>query len=213
MKKIFFYLAILMCLSFSFTLESCSTDSESSIEKIPTSIEKRAHISNYNSKNSRMMPSNSANPYDDAGMVLYKQKAYNITQNMQKSSLTSKVKRNEAYSVSSGKLSPILSDNLSQIIAGWDITADAKSSFIGFINSLLFFSKTEEHYEVLYDFIVAYEASVLMNETFTEKDKEVILTNSSVVRYETYEESIKPPKNKDPDWTILFREVSSSKRY
>lgn len=213
MKKVFLLLAILMCYSISLVLQSCSTDSESAIDHAPNSFEKRTHYTKYNSKSSHIIPANIANPYDEAGRRLYKKKSYVILQNLQKGSVISNVKSSDTNSLSSDKASVVLLDNLSQIIAGWDITIDAKSSFSRFINSLLFLSKTEERYEVLYDFIVAYEASVLIDETLTENDKEVVLTNSSVVRYETYEESITPPKNKDPDWTILFREVSSSKKY
>lgn len=213
MKKIFLFLVLLMCYSISLILHSCSTDTELSIEKIPTSFEKAKLNATNNSKSRVEIPANSANPFDDAGQVLYNQKSYNIIQSLKKGSVIRSVKSSDTNSLSSGKVSPILSDSLSEIIANWDATVEAKLSFSRFINSLLFLSKTEEHYEVLYDFIVAYEASILINKTFTENDKEVILTNSSVVRYETYEESITPPKNKDPDWTILFREVSSSKKY
>ncbi|MBP4141982.1 hypothetical protein J3S90_09220 [Flavobacterium sp. P4023] len=213
MKKIFLFLVLLMCYSISLILQSCSTDTELSIEKIPTSFEKAKLNATNNSKSRVEIPANSANPFDDAGQVLYNQKSYNIIQSLKKGSVIRSVKSSDTNSLSSGKVSPILSDSLSEIIANWDATVEAKLSFSRFLNSLLFLSKTEEHYEVLYDFIVAYEASILINKTFTENDKEVILTNSSVVRYETYEESITPPKNKDPDWTILFREVSSSKKY
>ena len=213
MKKVFLFLAILMCYSISLILQSCSTDSESTIDNAPNSFEKRTHYSKYNSISSRIIPANSANPYDEAGRRLYKQKSYVILQNLQKGSVISSVKSSDTNSLSSGKVLPILSDSLSELVANWDLSVEAKLSFSRFINSLLLLSKTEERYEVLYDFIVAYEASVLINEAFTGNDKEVVLTNSSVVRYETYEESITPPKNKDPDWTILFREVSLSKKY
>ena len=73
-------------------------------------------------------------------------------------------------------------------------------------------AKNSSHYReaILYGTTGTHSVSLTY---IKENDKEVILTNSSVVRYETYEESITPPKNKDPDWTILFREVSSSKKY
>ncbi|MBG6063359.1 hypothetical protein IWX83_003169 [Flavobacterium sp. CG_9.1] len=213
MKKVFLFLAILMCYSISFILQSCSTDSLSSQENLPTGFEKAEPNATKNSKSRVEIPANSANPFDDEGQALYKQGSYPILKISQKGIVTSKVRSSDANSVSSGKVLLILSDSLSEIIVNWDVSVEAKLSFSRFINSLLFLSKTEEHYEVLYDFIVDYEASILTSETFSDKDKEVILTNSSVVRYETYEESITPPKNKDPDWTILFREVSSSKKY
>lgn len=213
MKKVFLFLAILMCYSISLIMQSCSPDSESIIDNTPHSFEKRTYSTKYNSKSSRIIPANRANPYDEAGKRLYKEKSYFIIQNLRKGSLISSVKSSDTNSLSSGKVSTVLSDSLSGILANWDVGVEAKLSFSRFINSLLFLSKTEQRYEVLYDFIVAYEASVLIDETLTENDKEVILTNSSVVRYETYEELITPPKNKDPDWTILFREVSSSKKY
>lgn len=121
------------------------------------------------------------------------------------------MKSSDTNSLLTGKVSLILADSLSGILANWDATVEAKISFSRFINSLLFLSKTEGRYEVLYDFIVAFEASVLTDETFRENDKEVILTISSVVRYETYEESITPPKNKDPDWTIFLRQLGKLK--
>jgi hypothetical protein len=213
MKKVFLFLAILMCYSISFILQSCSTDSLSSQENLPTGFEKAELNATKNSKSRVEIPANSANPFDDEGQALYKQGSYPILKISQKGIVTSKVSSSDANSVSSGKVLLILSDSLSEIIANWDVSVAAKLSFSRFINSLLFLSKTEERYEVLYDFIIHYEASILTSETFSDMDKEVILTNSSVVRYETYEESIRPPKNKDPDWTIFFREVSSSKKY
>lgn len=212
MKKVFLFLAILMCYSIALMLQSCSTDSESTIANAPISSDKKKQYTKYNSKSSCVIPANTANPYDEAGKRLYKQKSYLIIQNLQKDSTISRVNSRDTNSISSGKISLALSNSLSEIIANWDASVEAKLSFSQFINSLLLLSKTEERYEILYNFIVAYEASVLINEMFIENDKEVILTNSSVVRYETYEESITPPKNKDPDWTILFREVSSSKK-
>ena len=213
MKKVFLFLAILMCYSIALMLQSCSTDSESTIANAPISSDKKKQYTKYNSKSSCVIPANTSNPYDEAGKRLYKQKSYLIIQNLQKGSIINRVNSRNTNSISSGKISLTLSNSLSEIIANWDASVEAKLSFSQFINSLLLLSKTEERYEILYDFIVAYEASVLINEMFIENDKEVILTNSSVVRYETYEESITPPKNKDPDWTILFREVSSSKKY
>ena len=213
MKKVFLFLAILMCYSISFILQSCSTDSLSSQENLPTGFEKVKLNATKNSKSRVEIAANSANPFDDEGQALYKQGSYPILKISRKGSVTSKVKSSDSNSVASSKVLVILSDSLSEIFANWDVSVEAKVSFSRFINSLLFLSKTEEHYEVLYDFIIHYEASILTSETFSDKDKEVILTNSSVVRYETYEESIRPPKNKDPDWTILFRELSSSKKY
>ncbi|WP_338646089.1 hypothetical protein V5J73_11710 [Flavobacterium sp. KS-LB2] len=200
-----------MCYSISLILQSCSTDSESTIDNAPNSFEKRTHYIKYNSKSSRIIPANSANPYDEVGRRLYQQKSYVILQNLQKGGVISSVKSSDANSLLTGKVSLILSDSLSGILANWDATVEAKISFSRFINSLLFLSKTEGRYEVLYDFIVAFEASVLTDETFAENDKEVILTISSVVRYETYEESITPPKNKDPDWTIFLRQLGKLK--
>ncbi|SEB01246.1 hypothetical protein SAMN05443667_11542 [Flavobacterium gillisiae] len=213
MKKVFLFLAILMCYSISLILQSCSTDSEPTIDNVPNSFEKAKLNAIKNSKSRVEIPANSGNPFDDEGQALYKQGSYPILKISGKGSVTSKVKSSDSNSVASSKVLVILSDSLSEIIANWDVSVEAKLSFSRFINSLLFLSKTEERYEVLYNFIIHYEASILTSETFSENDKEVILTNSSVVRYETYEESIRPPKNKDPDWTILFREVSSSKKY
>ena len=213
MKKVFLFLVLLMCYSISLILQSCSTDSEPTIDNVPNSFEKAKLNAIKNSKSRVEIPANSGNPFDDEGQALYKQGSYPILKISRKGSVTSKVKSSDSNSVASSKVLVILSDSLSEIIANWDVSVEAKLSFSRFINSLLFLSKTEERYEVLYNFIIHYEASILTSETFSENDKEVILTNSSVVRYETYEESITPPKNKDPDWTILFREVSSSKKY
>jgi hypothetical protein len=209
MKKIFSYLAILMCLSISFILESCSTDSLSTLENVPSSFEKGALISNYNIQRRGLIPANNDNPYDSVGRTHNIKEAYYLSKNLRKQNVTSSKKTIDNHSLSSGKVPPILSESLSEIINNWDMTAEAKLSFSRFINSLLLLSNTEERYETLYDFIVDYEASILISHTFTEKDKETILTNSSVVRYSTYEESIRPPKNKDPDWTIFFRQVSA----
>jgi hypothetical protein len=204
MKKIFLYLAIFM--SFATLLHSCSTDSELVIENKSDNIDKQGRNFKYNSKSTGIIPANSSNPFDTDGRMLYEQKSLDNSKNFLDGNVIPKTTGIETLTVSSSAR-----NHLQEIIATWEMTPDAKLSFSHFIDSLLDLIRIQEQYETLYNFIVDYEENVLLDDNLSTEDKESLLINSSIIRYATYEASIKPPKNKDPDWTILFREVSSSK--
>ncbi|WP_291131762.1 hypothetical protein [Flavobacterium sp. UBA7682] len=89
-------------------------------------------------------------------------------------------------------------------------TIEAKNSLKSFINSLLAKCEYEDDYAVLHNYIVAYEYSVVNQANFTQKDKQVILTTSSIARHSVYARKKKPKRNTDPDWPLLIGNISGA---
>tara|TARA_R110002020_G_scaffold113688_1_gene261521 strand:+ start:9529 stop:10119 length:591 start_codon:yes stop_codon:yes gene_type:complete len=94
--------------------------------------------------------------------------------------------------------------DLEAIITGSDLTLEAQDSLLDFAVALL--DMQDEGYGDLYDFIISYEAMVAAHTTFTERDKQVILTFSSLVRYAAYPGSTSMTEDgdeeEDEDWDL-----------
>ncbi|MFV5692900.1 hypothetical protein ACM55K_12810 [Flavobacterium sp. LT1R49] len=84
---------------------------------------------------------------------------------------------------------------LDEAIANSSMTTAAKSCLSGFMNAALLWEN--EAYGVIYQSIISYESSVMTNSNFSDEDKRIILTTSSIVRYSLYYDT-KPPY--DEDW-------------
>jgi len=67
--------------------------------------------------------------------------------------------------------------------------------------------ETEDDYEVIYNYIVAYETIVLKSTSFTESDKRVALITTSVARHSAYYRKKRPKKNKDPEWDLMVGNI------
>lgn len=99
---------------------------------------------------------------------------------------------------------------VSSIISSTDLSVSAKTSLSNFISAVLAFSDSQEDYALIYDFIIDYETDVIADVRFDSRDKEVLLTLSSVARYSTYAKKKRPKKNMDPDWDILISNIIAS---
>ena len=95
----------------------------------------------------------------------------------------------------------------SEIISNSLDTEVAKNSLSNFITTVLSLCETEDDYGVIYDYIVAYEATVLKSTSFTERDKQVVLTTTSVARHAAYYRKKRPKKNKDPEWDLMVGNI------
>lgn len=220
-QSIFIFLTSLAC---SFALESCSDDSLLSVDG--TTSVTTENLNEATLKSGDIMPINSDNPYDSAGQIhneLFE--SYYASENLPQSisaiasrvesiandhSEFSGIKSIDYHTVSPERVQYIVSHSdtiVSEIIEGSDMTAAAKSSLDTFMNSLLLLSAKEDSGEVLYHFVVNYESGILTNPLLTERDKQIILTSSSIARHSTYLAKKRPKKNTDPDWDLLIGNI------
>lgn len=172
-------------------------------------------------KESGIGPTNDANPFDIAGSIHNE-----ILQTFDQTNFNSQSIEEIAFlidsiaSVNSGiislsndaalssRLSEITwivnSDNaIDEVLAVSALSGNAKASLLTFANSLLLM--TADSYENIHSMIVFYEASVLSNSTFTNNDKRIILTTTSVARYSIYIE-----KRKDKDWETGVSKIAAT---
>ncbi len=222
MKKFYSGLSTLICFSFLFTLDSCTTDPSIVSSDTPEGVVSNKEILYYNSKKADTMPANTENPYDSDGRMYHELFKNNYESDGLQSLSSSVISRVEsvAYaktifniiqkkdniSVAVAEGISVNSDStvsFSDIIANSSMTASAKLSLIDFIHSFLFLFKQEDRYAVLYDFMVQYERSILTDPIMTETDKQIILTTASFARHSAYETRTESTAIIDPDWRKL----------
>ncbi|MGX7668883.1 hypothetical protein [Flavobacterium pedocola] len=99
--------------------------------------------------------------------------------------------------------------SMAEIMDASPLSSTAKLSLIDFISDLTTLYATEDNYETIYTFIVAYEAGIIQNSQLTQTDRRIMLTTSSIARYSTYMGRKKPKQNTDADWTIFVGNIVS----
>ncbi|MDI5887408.1 hypothetical protein [Flavobacterium yafengii] len=221
MKKFYSGISTLICFSFLFVLDSCTTDSSIVSSDTPERIGSNKEILYYNSKKANEMPTNTENPYDSDGRMYYELFKNYGSDGLQdaRSSVSSpvaslactktsfnKMQKKDNNSATVAKGANVISANtisFSDIISNSNMTAAGKLSLIDFIHSFLFLFKQENSYAVLYDFVVQYETSILIDPILTETDRQIILTTASFARHSTYETRTESTAIIDPDWRIL----------
>lgn len=220
MKKIYSCSKTLLSLSFLFTFAACTTDTSFVSSDVPESVVAKQEIDFYNFNKSKVIPANIENPYDSDGQMYHELlKNYYTSDGLHDrnsigvsyvdsiaytESLFQKKDNNSDIAVSDVTIISHSSTLFSDVINNSNMTADAKLSLIDFIHSFLFFSKQEDRYSLLYDFVVTYENHILNNPILTNTDRQVILTTTSFARYSTYEISTESTAIIDPDWRILI---------
>lgn len=173
-----------------------------------------------------VLPGNNNNPYDEAGWLhneLFE--SYYASGNLA-TSVSGIANRIEAiadvntgfkaiktstyHTVSVERVQYLLDHKntcVADIISASSLTAKARLSLTSFINSFAIVFDSETNCDVLYRFVVDYEKEVLNDSLITAKDKQIILTTTSIARHSGYLAKKKPKKNTDPDWTILIVNV------
>lgn len=207
MKNTSLWLVILTLL-----IVSCTNDSIDYTERIESKLsnEKSGKLTR---TMQNLSPENSENAYDFAGKLhndileIYLPGNYQYTTiaevNQQIESIVatntnllalnldgnSTVNLEEIYEIITNPQS-----KLEGAIANSSLTSIAKLSLSNFMNTIT--TLENEEYESLYQTIVSYESSVMTDSQFTNEDKRIILTTSSVVRYSLYFAK----ERKDKDW-------------
>lgn len=203
---------IYSCLIILTFFASCSQD-----EKVPQEFNPAVN----NRVGGDILPMYSANPYDNAGRIYDEifDTYYNGTSrstNVQSviADVESIANANTSFdsinelsyeSLNIDRIDYITSRNITDIagiIGACNLSATAKTSFSNFLLSYVALYVSEIDAVTIYDAVVKYENTVIASNLFTENDKRVILTTTSIVRYTSYRAKKKPKKNTDPDWII-----------
>lgn len=221
MKKI--HSCILIVVFFiipSLGLVSCSSEAE---------ITPSENVNTTAARSVTNSPENDVNPYDEAGMLYEElfdtyyctgnvggsisQIIYEV-QSIADANLNFNLIKDFPYqNVSSSRVQYLLENPTScvnDVISTSSMSLIGKSSLSTFINQFIPFLDTESNCDIIYQKIVAYENAVLLSGLFTENDKRIILTSTSVVRYSVYRARKKPKKNTDPDWDIFIGNIIAS---
>jgi hypothetical protein len=197
--KIVSLCSALLCL-----LISCSTDSDfnASENKINTIIKSKRNLPN---------PENTANPFDFKGesyydeLTLYWQKneylnsIEEITQQIRFLSLQLKgTSTNKSIIPFTDEIvESIMADpdqSMILIVQNSTLSSASKISLINFLQSLI--EKRDLEFSITYSYIVNYEDTVISDSSFSEDDKETILTVTSISRYSLFSAA----ERKDRDW-------------
>ena len=145
MKKFYSGLRTLICFSFLFTLDSCTTDPSFVSSDTPESVGANKGILYYNSKKADVMPTNTENPYDRDGRMYHELfKNHNASDGLQDASSSvsstvasvtytktafNKMQKKDNNSETVVKASNVISDStvsFSDIIANSNMTEAAK---------------------------------------------------------------------------------------
>lgn len=200
-----------------FGFVSCNSD---------TDLTKQEENKNISSRMGDVVPGNNSNPYDEAGWVyteLFETYYANGDLGGTVSQIATKVqtiadanssfnvmKDSTYHPVSVEQVQYILdhrSTCVNDIISASTMTAHAQSSLTTFVNSLVVLFDNESNSEVLYQFVVDYEDTILNDSLLTVNDRQIILTTTSIARHSSYLARRKPKKNTDPDWIIFVGNV------
>ena len=226
MKKCNPVFRILVCFLFctSFLFFSCSDDTPQNEGQADAGV-----ASTLRAKGIETLPANPANTYDYVGK-LHNELLYTYYQSRrQPNDFASVMERLDSlawnhlnfirlaadgYSVpDTVKINSILERQITvatDVIALSKLSVSAKSSLSTFISSIYAFSTTEDDYEVIYSYLVAYESDVLHNVSYSITDKAVLLSLSSIARHSAYAKKKRPKKNMDPDWDVLVSNIIAS---
>ncbi|MGO4770882.1 hypothetical protein ACEN2I_04420 [Flavobacterium sp. W22_SRS_FK3] len=158
-----------------------------------------------------LSPENPANAYDIAGKIhndildVYLSENYpfntiaQISQKVDSISVLNSDLLNMAISLPCNfqEIQETIDDpqiKLEQAIANSSMTNAAKISLSNFMDSILLWETNE--YAVIHQSIISFEALVISNTQFSNEDKRIILTTSSIARYSAYYAK----ERKDKDW-------------
>lgn len=210
-----------LCLTLVFILVSCTASSDSEALASKETLESHSIYH----KNGDVEPSNSSNPYDVAGQLhnelleVYSSKDYSPATVTETAKRVMEIANSNSLFMSFGstyvfnaheRVSYVIANSSSCFPSVLDVSlsnSSARKSLATFSYSLGSLCNEEDDYSVIYEFIVSYESMVLKDITMNEKDKQVILTTTSIARYATYERKKKPKKNKDPEWDYLVTNI------
>jgi hypothetical protein len=195
---------------------SCSTTPETGDAMADTAILQRG---------TGEVPENSSNPYDNIGQThneilqsYYEADTLPSTNSACIGRLIAQAKANpyftqlstQPYELRTEDRINYINDNIAAcqpaIISSTLVSAQARVDMSNFLSAFFSLCDTEEDYQPIYEFIVAYENTVL-NSKFDAGDKKHILMATSIARHSAYARKKKPKKNKDPEWALMVGNI------
>lgn len=209
-------LKVLLAILPLFTV-ACSDDNTDDYTGKTTEI---AYL-NESAKKSGIGPGNPANPFDTAGIMhneildIIGDTGFNSQSIEEIAILIDSVSAahlelmplSSDYNLS-GRLSEITwivnnENAITDVVTACTMGLSAKANFITFVNNLPLVAN--DPYDDIHSVIVSYEAGVLANTGFSNEDKRIILTATSVARYAAYEK-----KRKDKDWETNVTSIAAT---
>lgn len=203
---------IYSCLIILTFFASCTQD-EKDNQEITTAVS--------NKEGGDILPMYNANPYDNAGRIYdaifdtyYDGTSRSSNVQSVIADVTSIANANSSFvNVNTFGYQPVTAErvqylagrtisDVAGIIGASALTPTAKTSFSNFLLSYVSLYTSETDAVKMYDSIVKYEVTIIGSNLFTENDKRVMLTTTSIVRYTSYRAKKRPKKNTDPDWII-----------
>jgi hypothetical protein len=192
---------------------SCTTDTLDTADTLDSKISSKK-----SEKGARLVqtltPENPANVYDYAGKLHNDILEAYLAGNYQYSTIVQISEQVQAIAAANSDVALLnlernLPDNLEEIqeiinnpeakldeaIANSSMTSAATVSLSSFMNAALLWEN--EEYGAIYQSIISYESAVMTNTEFSDEDKRIILTTSSIARYSLYYDK-QPPY--DEDW-------------
>lgn len=208
-----------------FSLLFVSCESTESTELEPTS----PAASHYDSKAKEALPENFSNAFDYVGAVhnevLYAYCADSIlpiTTNDIIHRVQLKVSSHPYFNglpiaayglIPQSRIDYLASNSnvaLAAIVEELPLSLQAKSDFRFFVTAVLAKVNLEEDYQVIHDFILAYETSITTAQAYAPSEKEYLLTVTSIIRHSVYAKKKRPKKNTDPDWDWLTANIAGA---
>lgn len=183
-------------------------------------------VENSNLQRGVELPANTTNPYDAAGRLHNEIFEAYYSSTVLPSTLDSiaflseslgtnnaefaALKGQSYIPVSTNSVTAIISNanTIEDVIENSSLSSQAQASLSDFTNDLIAMDVTEDDFEVIYNFVIIYEAGIIQNTQLTAGDKKIILTASSIARYSAYMKRKKPKQNTDGDWTVLIANIA-----
>jgi len=201
---------------------SCSTESETAdTSENQSNLEDEVAL-----YRADINPANSSNTYDAAGQLYYDisdsyhaQGKTSVTTSGTIEQVETIANLNEEFqtlrpatylSPTVARIDYILSNQQATalgIISNSSLSTKAKLSLTEFITNLMVYRNQQADYEVIYPFIIAYETATIADNGYTANDKKIILTTSSIARYEFYFAKKHRRKPRDRDWEISWGHI------
>lgn len=215
---------IYLCLSVCAIFYSCTTNSDLNVPSKNSKFLARESVNDA----ALDVRANASNPYDSAGRIHNEVlDTYNATTTPPTTipGIVNRVetiaKSNTAFFAIEGNLySPLSPDRIlyvlnnpftsrNDVINNSVLSIKAKASINNFIDQVLPICASDSNYAVIYNYVVAYESTILADATLSIIDKKIILTTTSILRYSAYNRK-RPKRNTDLDWEINVTHLTGS---
>lgn len=168
-----------------------------------------------------VVPAYNANPYDNAGQIYDELFSTYYDGTVRTNNAQSVIDQVEAIahgnssflSIATGGYAPLSVERINYlaekrnsdiggVIGASSLSPQGKTSFANFLISYVTLYASDADAIGMFDAVIKYEDSIIGNALYSENDKRILLTTTSIIRYSSYRAKKRPKKNTDPDWII-----------